>query len=253
MALLQALQGAVRPGRAGTGGRRAADAALGLPVQPRDRLGARRRNPAVAARPLGAGARLSGGPRLDGDRGRHLFAHGHRRGERLGLVAGVLRPAVPREVAEERAGWARPGPAASRCSRCNTPFPGRYRITLSKGDDTFRIAVAVTPARAVAVIGTRVSFTTRVEGDDLSWRWQTKFENEPDDAWADVAGATGPQLDVVTGGFSMFCAQYRAIISSPRRPHRPAPPPPSPTSARRRCSPRTCRPRSPPPRATPSR
>ncbi len=120
-----------------------------------------------------------------------------------------------RGVAEaSRLGAPRPG--RQPVFKVQYPFPGRYQITLSKGDDTFRIAVAVTPARAVAVIGTGVSFTTRVEGDDLSWRWQTKFENEPDDAWADVAGATGPQLDVVTGGFSMFCAQYRAIISSPR-------------------------------------
>ncbi|MGC4070404.1 MAG: immunoglobulin domain-containing protein [Polyangiaceae bacterium] len=86
---------------------------------------------------------------------------------------------------------------------------------MTSWDDTFAIAAAVVPERAQAVIGTPVTFSTHLVGAGLTYRWQTKYEHQGDDAWVDIPGAAGASLQVVTGDFYMFCAQYRAIVSSP--------------------------------------
>ena len=95
------------------------------------------------------------------------------------------------------------------------PFLGRYQVNLTEWENSFNIAAAITPARTQAVIGTTVTFGTQLLGSNLTYRWQTKYENQDEAAWVDVPNATGPDLQVVTGNYYMFCAQYRSIISSP--------------------------------------
>jgi hypothetical protein len=96
------------------------------------------------------------------------------------------------------------------------PLLGRYQISLADWDDSFSIAAAVVPERAQAVIGTPVTFSTHLLGSGLTYRWQTKYEYQDEDAWVDLPGADESSLQVITGDFYMFCAQYRAIVSTPQ-------------------------------------
>jgi hypothetical protein len=95
------------------------------------------------------------------------------------------------------------------------PVLGRYQATVRKYDDSLKIALAMLPARQQAVIGTPVTFGVEATGADLTYRWQTKYENEPESAWTDVPGATAPNAQITTGGASMFCQQVRAVVSTP--------------------------------------
>ena len=99
--------------------------------------------------------------------------------------------------------------------RVEYPFLGRYQIAFSNWEDSFRIALAVSPAKTQAVIGEPVAFGVQTEDANLTYQWQTKRENEPDSAWLDVPGATGPRAQVKTEYAYMFCQQFRVQIASP--------------------------------------
>jgi hypothetical protein len=107
------------------------------------------------------------------------------------------------------------GPALNyqRVFTVKYPFLGSYRVAVSPYDDTFEIKPAVSPVRTQAVIGTQVTFSTRALGAGLSYRWQTRAETES--SWTDVPSATSASLQVTAQKSSMFCREYRAIISSP--------------------------------------
>ncbi len=94
------------------------------------------------------------------------------------------------------------------------PFLGQYQITFTEWEESFRVALAVSPADTHALVGAPVTFGVQTEGSNLTYQWQTKRENEPDSEWVDVPGATGPRAQVTTEQ-AYFCQQFRALVASP--------------------------------------
>jgi len=90
----------------------------------------------------------------------------------------------------------------------------RVSVDAKTGRYIFQISSAIMPSRIQAVIGERVTFSAQALGSNLIYRWQTKYENESENAWSEIPGATGSQLHIVTGDFYQFCAQYRAVITN---------------------------------------